>query len=132
MASLASILGGGLLTGLAFPLGNKIMDLIWGSGSAELKRHDLKMEKIQADQAAWVRKVQKKDEWYQKERERKQKAGEDLKEFDKAMIDYYVATMNSFPKDTDYYQPSPQQQHSEILITLGGVALIGFIVYKYV
>ena len=56
---------------------------------------------------------------------------------DQAMKQYYYITgkildpLPQEPKLSDYYAPSPDQQNRELLFIVAGIAVTGFVAYKF-
>ena len=56
---------------------------------------------------------------------------------DQAMKQYYYITgkkldpFSQEPKLSDYYAPSPDQQNRELLFIVAGIAVTGFVAYKF-
>lgn len=131
MATIRVLVAGAAINALAFSGSNFLFSKLRGNGEEERKRHDKAIGQLQAAPAQWVRDRQAKIDWYNGQRELKRQAGEDIKELDEGMREYYIATIEKAPKLSDFYTPSKQQQDGELTFIVGSLALLGVVAYKY-
>ena len=140
MATLLALAGGAIINALAFSGTNYLFHKL--SGDEERRRHDLAVEKTQADHVKWEEGRQERLDFITQRLREQNKAIKDLKNLDKAMFEYYQARktysnlpdlkpLGKEPVLSDYYTPSPQQMNAELLLIIGGLVLVGYVVFKY-
>lgn len=139
MASfIATMVGGALVNAFAFSGSNYLFKQL-DNTEEERKRHDKAMEKYTSDRDKWNKKrleildfenkqrMERMD--YKTEKLEKQKhSSEELEKADKAMQQYFLETE---PKFENYYTPSNEQKDRELTFVVVGMAIIGFISFKY-
>ena len=125
---------GALMNALAFSGTNFIFSQFGGHGE-EIKRHNLEMEKI----------AKERDEYNKQERQRlnfinttlrdQHHAEKTFSDVEEAMEEYHRVTGKQLPplrKPVLSYNPSREYKDGEITFTIGGMTLLGFLVYRYV
>ena len=125
--------GGALMNALAFSGTNFIFSQFGGHGE-EMKRHNLEMEKI----------TKERDEYNKQERQRlnfitttlrdQHHAEKTFSDIEEAMEEYHRVTGKQLPPLREpvlSYNPSRQYKDDQIAFTIGGMALLGFLAYKY-
>lgn len=139
MASfIATMVGGALVNAFAFSGSNYLFKQL-DNTEEERERHDKAMEKYTSDRDKWNKKrleildfenkqrMERMD--YKTEKLEKQKhSSEELEKADKAMQQYFLETE---PKFENYYTPSNEQKDRELTFVVVGMAIIGFISFKY-
>lgn len=143
MASIAMLLGGAVANALAFTGSNFLFSLFKNSGvEEERRRHDVAVEKLQAAQAAWVKKRTQRLDFIQSELRRQGHAVQSFQDVDEAMQEYAAVMpeaskrldpLGPEPQLTDFYQPSGDQQARElgfIVLALGAAGLTGYWIEK--
>ena len=124
---------GAFINALAFSGTNFIFSQFGGHGE-EMKRHNLEMEKI----------TKERDEYNKQERQRlnfinttlrdQHHAEKTFSDVEEAMEEYHRVTGKQLPplrKPVLSYNPSRQYKDEQIAFTIGGMALLGFLAYKY-
>ena len=121
MGGVISIIGGAAASAVAFSGTNYEFSKLSDHGADERKRHNRAIEKLQKDRDSWFK-------------ERQQRS---FKDVEAGMHEYYLATqhklkpLQKYPVLSDHYNPSEKQKNGEIAIILGGLAITGFVAYKY-
>ena len=140
MATLLAIAGGALINALAFSGTNYMFHKL--SGDEERRRHDLAVEKTQADHVKWEEERQDRLDFITQRLREQNKAIKDLKNLDQAMFEYYQARktnsnlpdlkpLRKEPVLSDYYTPSKQQQDAELIFITAALAGLGYVVHRY-
>ena len=136
MGAILSIAAGAGINALAFSGSNYMFNKLSGHGAEERKRHDLAVEELQKAQASWVKQRQERLDFINEALQRETHAEQTFTNVDEAMEQYYLVTKKRLPalppKSVlpDYYNPSEQQKDGEIAFILGGLALVGYLMYK--
>lgn len=142
MASIAMMIGGAVVNALAFTGSNFLFSSInQGHAEQERKRHDLALEELSR---AKIEYEQHRTAFldYLNERIRKEaRAKSTFQDINQALIEYHEVTGNDLelpeelrrePRLSDFYSPSEEQKDAEIIFIIGGSAIIGYLVYKYI
>ena len=90
MASIALMVGGAVVNALAFSGSNFLFSSL--SGSAERKRHDLALEKLQHDQNLWNEERLQRIDYINDQLKKQQHAEKTFSDVDQAMRYYYKIT----------------------------------------
>ena len=137
MGGVISIIGGAAVSAVAFSGTNYEFSKLSDHGADERKRHDRAIEKLQNDRDSWFKKRQQRLDFINERLQKERHAERTFKAVDADMHEYYLATqhklkpLRKYPVLSDYYHPSEKQKNGEIAIILGGLAITGFVVYKY-
>ena len=133
MGSVISIIG----SAIAFSGTNYAFSKLSDHGTGERERHDKAIEKLQKDRDSWFKERQQRLDFINERLQKERHAEKTFKNVDAGMHEYYLATqhklkpLRKYPVSSDYYHPSEKQKNGEIAIILGGLAITGFVVYKY-
>ena len=136
MATLAMMAGGALINALAFSGTNAAFSLLGDHGGAERKRHDLAMEQLSKAREDWNRDRQERLDLINKTLSDERHAKATFSDLGAAMREYHEVTSQSLPslreepKLSDFYNPSRQRKDAEIALVIGGMAVVGLLVYK--
>ena len=136
MASILALAGGAIINALAFSGSNFMFSKLSDHGAEERKRHDLAVEKLQNAQTSWVKQRQQRLDFINEELQRETHAEQTFSKVDEAMEQYYLATKKRLPALppkpvlSNFYHPSEQQKNGELVFILGGLALVGYLVYR--
>ena len=142
MASIAMMIGGAVVNALAFTGSNFLFSSInQGNAERERKRHDLALEELSRAKIDYEKhRTALLD--YLNERIRKEaRAKSTFQDINQALIEYKEVTGNDMelpeelrrePRLSDFYSPSEEQKDAEIIFIIGGTAIIGYLVYKYI
>ena len=142
MASIAMMIGGAVVNALAFTGSNFLFSSInQGNAERERKRHDLALEELSRAKIDYEKhRTALLD--YLNERIRKEaRAKSTFQDINQALIEYKEVTGNDLelpeelrrePRLSDFYSPSEEQKDAEIIFIIGGTAIIGYLVYKYI
>ena len=137
MASIAMMVGGALINAFAFTGTNAAFSLLGDHGKAEMKRHNLAMEQLSKAREDWNRDRQERLDLINKTLSDQRHAKQTFSDLGIAMREYSEITNQSLsplraePKLNDFYNPSRQQKDGEIAFVVGGMAVVGFLVYKF-
>ena len=140
MATIAIMVGGALLNAAAFIGGNYLARALSGdSGQAALdekKRHDLALEKYQADYAQYQKDRTELLDWIAEQDREKDKARYDFQDTDRALALYNQThraevALPKEPKFSDYYKPSPQQKNGELLFIGASTLALGYAAFRF-
>ena len=136
MATLAMMAGGALINALAFSGTNAAFSLLGDHGGIERKRHDLAMERLNKAREDWNRDRQERLDLINKTLSDQRHAKQTFSNLGVAMREYSEVTSPSLPplrdppKLSDFYNPSRQRKDAEIALVIGGMAVVGLLVYK--
>ena len=136
MASIAAIAGGALINALAFSGTNAAFSLLGDHGGAERKRHDLAMEQLSKAREKYSEERQQRLDYLNKTISQQRHAKATFSDLGAAMREYHEVTSQSLPplreepKLSDFYNPSRQRKDAEIALVIGGMAVVGLLVYK--
>ena len=137
MATLAMMAGGALINALAFSGTNAAFSLLGDHGKAEMKRHNLAMEQLSKAREDWNRDRQERLDLINKTLSDQRHAKQTFSDLGIAMREYSEVTSQSLPplrdppKLTDFYNPSRQRKDAEIALVVGGMTVVGLLVYKF-
>ena len=137
MASIAMMAGGALIQALAFSGINAAFSLLGDHGKAEMKRHNLAMEQLSKAREDWNRDRQERLDLINKTLSDQRHAKQTFSDLGIAMREYSEVTSQSLPplrdppKLADFYNPSRQRKDAEIALVFGGMAVVGFLAYKF-
>ena len=138
MASILALAGGAIINAFAFSGSSFLFSKFSDHGAEERERHDRAVEKLQKEQIKYAEDRQKRLDFINEELQRENHASKTFTNVDEAMEMYYLATKKKTlpalpPKHvlSDYYHPSEQQKDGEIAFILGGLAITGFVLNKY-
>ena len=140
MATLAIMIGGAVLNAATFIGGNYLAKALSGdSGQAvldERKRHDLALEKYQADYAQYQKDRTQLLDWIAEQDRKKDKAIHDFQGTDQALALYNQThrakvVLPKEPEFSDYYKPSPQQKNGELLFIGAGTLALGYAAFRF-
>ena len=137
MASILALAGGAIINAFAFSGSSFLFSKFSDHGAEERERHDRAVEKLQKEQIKYAEDRQKRLDFINEELQRENHASKTFTNVDEAMEVYYLATQKKLPALppkhvlSDYYHPSEQQKDGEIAFILGGLAVTGFVLYKY-
>ena len=141
MATLLAIAGGALINALAFSGTNYLFHTL--SGDEERRRHNLAIEKTQADQAKWNKERQERLDFINQRLREQNTAEKYINNLDEAMLEYYQARklhsnslpalqpLRKMPVVSDIYTPSKQQQDAELIFITAALAGLGYVVHRY-
>ena len=137
MASIAIMVGGAVVNAIAFSGSNFLFSTL--SGSAERKRHDLALEKLQRDRDGWNQARLKRIDFINKQLKKQDLAEKNFQNVDEAMQEYYDLTgvlMDSIPPEPnlrDYLDDDQIKniQKGELVLTGVGMFVVGALVYKF-
>ena len=127
----------GLTHAVAFSGSNYIFNKLSDHGAGERVRHDQAIEKLQKDRDSWFKERQQRLDFINERLRKERHAEKTFKDVDEAMQAYYLATqhklkpLRKYPVSSDHYNPSEKQKNGEIIFILGGLGLLGYIMYKY-
>ena len=137
MASIAAIAGGALINALAFSGTNAAFSLLGDHGGTERKRHDLAMERLNKAREDWNRDRQERLDLINKTLSDQRHAKQTFNDLGIAMREYSEVTSQSLPPLRDpptignFYNPSRQRKDAEIALVIGGMSVVGLLVYKF-
>ena len=137
MASLLALAGGAAINALAFSGSNFLFSKLSDHGEEERKRHDKAIEELQKSQAEWVRKRQERLDFINSKLRERDEARKEIVDINEGNRLYYLATKQSLPelppkpKLSDFYVPSEKQKDAEVFFIIGGLWLLGFVLFKY-
>ena len=136
MASIAAIAGGALINALAFSGTNAAFSLLGDHGGTERKRHDIAMERLSKAREDWNRDRQERLDMINKTLSDQRHAKQTFSDLRIAMREYNKVTgqqlspLRDPPKLADFYNLSRRQKDAEIALVVGGMAVVGLLVYK--
>ena len=137
MASIAIMAGTALVNALAFSGTNAAFSMLGDHGGTERKRHDIAMEQLSKAREDWSRDRQERLDLINKTLSDQRHAKQTFSDLGIAMREYSEVTSQSLPplraepKLNDFYNPSRQQKDGEIAFVVGGMAVVGFLAYKF-
>ena len=137
MGPVLSIIAGASINALAFSGSNYVFSKISDHGAGERIRHNKALEKLQKDRDSWLKERQKRLDFINERLQKERHAEKTFKDVDEAMQAYYFATqhkltpMQKYPELSDHDHPSEKQKNGEIIFIIGGLGLLGYIMYKY-
>ncbi len=138
-SAIAMMIGGALTNALAFTGSNFIFSQI--SSSAERKRHDLAIEKLQHERDLWNQERLKRLDYINEKLREQGHAERTFKNVDEALQQYYFLTGENLEIEN---RPEPQLSDflsedqtsairvGELALILSGLGLTGYLVYKFI
>ena len=133
--ALAMMVGGAITNAFAFSGSNYLFSHMGSNAKEEKIRHDKAMEKLEAAQAEWSKERIKRLDFINEQEKKEHHAAQAFDNVDQAMKEYYYATNKKDLKDEpvlgDFYTPSEDQKNREIAFVVVGIALTGFIAWKF-
>jgi hypothetical protein len=138
MASMAMLLGGAMVNALAFSGSNFLFSSL--SSSAERKRHDLALEKLQHDRDTWNQARLQRVDFINEKLKEQGHATRTFQDVNDAMRAYHELIgdqLEDFPPQPHLYQYLDEDQANSIQtgeLTLVGLGMlgVGILVYKFV
>ena len=143
-SAVAMMVGGAITNALAFSGSNYLFSQMGKSDDADKERekHDKTEEQLEAAQDAWNRKRMQRLDFINERTKEEHHALQTFDDADQAMKQYYYVTSKNLPSDlatplppepklSNFYAPSPDQQNREIIFVVLGMAVTGFIAYKF-
>ena len=116
---------------------NLITKAILGNSRGEFKRHNLVMEQLSKARDEYNIARQQRLDYINKTIRDQNHAEQTFSDLDDAMLKYYEVTGNRLPpmrdppKESDFYNPSRQTKDTGIVLTIGSMAVVGVLLYKY-
>ena len=131
------MIGGAVVNALAFSGGNYLFSHMGSNADEERKRHDKAMEQLEAAQAKWSKERTQRLDFINEQLQKEHHAEQEFSDVDTAMKQYYYITGKELPELepeptlSDFYTPSEDQKKREISFIIGGMALTGFVAWKF-
>ena len=134
------LVGGAVLNAASFIGGNYLAQYLSGvdpkATQEEQKRHDLALEKYQADYSQYEKDRTQLLDWIAKQYREKNKAFHDFRDTDAALALYNQThqaklAMPKEPQFADYYKPSPQQKNGELLFIGVSTLALGYAAFRF-
>ena len=136
-SAVAMMVGGALTNALAFSGSNFLFSQL--SGSAERKRHNLAMEKLQHERDSWNEQRLKHIDFINEKLKAQGHAEKTFKNVDEAMQAYYVLTgeqlyMPPEPQLSDFLHEDDKVsiQNTELTIVGVGLLITGYLTYRLI
>ena len=136
MASIAIVAGGALVNALAFSGTNFIFGQLGDHGKTEMKRHNLAVEKLNKAREEYSQERQQRLDYLNKTINQRKHAERTFEDLNAAMREYHEITGQSLsplrnpPKLADFYNPSRERKDAELALVVGGMAVVGILVYE--
>ena len=136
-SAVAMMIGGAVTNALAFTGGNYLFSHLGKDSDEERKRHDKAMEQLEAAQAKWSKERMQRLDFINEQLQKEHHAEQEFSDVDTAMKQYYYITGKELPELepeptlSDFYTPSEDQKKREISFIIGGMALAGFVAWKF-
>ena len=141
-SAIAMMIGGALTNALAFTGSNYLFSHLGKDSDAERERHDKAMEQLEQAQADWNKKRTQRLDYINEEMKKENHAEQTFDDVDTAMKQYYYITGKNLPDNlssplppepvlSDFYTPSEDQKNREIAFVVGGMAVSGFVAWKF-
>ena len=145
MAAVGMMVGGAVVNALAFTGGNYLFSLFGKSGDAEKerKRHDLAVEALQRAESEYQHKRQQRLDYLNQQLRAEQHSQRVFENVDEAAREYWLVTGGDHekfdkapdtglePRFDEYYAPSASQKQYELLFMVGGLAMTGWVAFKF-
>jgi hypothetical protein len=135
--AIAMMVGGALTNALAFSGSNFLFSQL--SGSAERKRHNLAMEKLQHERDTWNEQRLERIDFINQKLKKEGHAEKTFKSVDEAMQAYYALTgeqlyMSPEPQLSDFLDEDDNTtiEKTEIAIVGAGLLITGYLTYKFI
>ena len=135
MASLITIGGTALVNALAFSGTNAAFSMLGDHGRAEAKRHNLAMEKVARAREKWFKEIQQRLDYLSKRIAEQKHGARTFANLKADEEEYYKVTgrrlspLGDEPNLSDFYNPSRQRKDAEIVLAVGGMGIVGLLVY---
>ena len=137
MAGIGMMIGGALVNALSFSGSSFLFSKLDKNGSAaEMKRHDLAQEKLNAASTEWSEHRKQTIDYANLQLQKEHDAEIDFRNADNALLLYnelhptHKLQLRKKPQLSDYYTPSGEMKNYEYLWIIGGLITTGFVV-KY-
>ena len=136
MASIAIMAGGALVNALAFSGTNFIFGQLGDHGGTEMKRHNLAVERLSKAREEYSKERQQRLDYLNKTISQQKHAERTFGDLNAAMREYNKVTgqqlppLRDEPKLSDFYNPSRQRKDAELALVVGGMAVVGILVYS--
>jgi hypothetical protein len=139
MASIAMMVGGAIVNALAFTGSNFLFSQV--SSSAERKRHDIAMEKLQKDRDSWSAARLQRLDYINEKLKKEGHAEKTFRDVDAAMRAYHDLIigdrLEDFPPEPELEDYLDEDQADviktgELAIVGAGMLLTGYLVYEYI
>ena len=140
MAAIAMMVGGALVNALAFSGSNFLFSQI--SGSAERKRHNLAMEKLQNERDSWNEQRLGRIDFVNQKLKEQGHAEKTFRDVDEAMQEYYYLTgeqlsfeaLGPEPQLSDFLHEDDKSmiQNTELGIVGVGLLITGYLTYRFI
>ena len=133
--AVAMMVGGALTNALAFSGSNFLFSQL--SGSAERKRHNLAMEKLQRERDVWNEQRLERIDFINQKLKKEGHAEKTFKSVDEAMQAYYALTGEYMPPEpqlSDFLHEDDNTtiKKTEIAIVGAGLLITGYLTYKFI
>ena len=134
-SSLLAIGGTALVKALAFSGTNATFSMLGDHGRAEAKRHNMAMEKVVRAREKWSEERQQILDYLSKKIAEQKHAARTFANLEAAEEEYYKVTgrrlspLGDEPKLSDFYNPSRQRKDAEVVLAVGGMGIVGLLVY---
>ena len=138
MATIALMVGGAITNALAFSGSNFLFSQL--SGSAERKRHNLAMEKLQDERDSWNEQRLGRIDFVNQKLKEQGHAERTFRDVDEAMQEYYLLTgeelseMPPEPQLSDFLHEDDKVliQNGELAIVSVGLLITGYLTYRFI
>jgi len=138
MASLAMMIGGAVVNGVAFTGSGYLFKMLDNNGyQSEMARHNLAQEKLQKASTEWEEHRKQTIDFANLQLKKEHDAAIDFTNADNALLLYnelYPSKqleVRKKPQLSDFYTPSDEMKNYEYLWIMLGLTGVGVIVYKY-
>ena len=128
--------GGALVNALAFSGTNFLFGQL-GDHGEEMKRHNLAIERLTKARDEYSRQRQQRLDYLNKTLREQHHTEQTFSDLELAMEEYHKVTgrelppLRDPPKLSDFYNPSRQHKDTELLLVVGGMAVVGVLAYKF-
>ena len=137
-SAVVMMLGGALTNALAFSGSNFLFSQI--SGSAERKRHNLAMEKLQQERDVWNEQRLERIDYVNQKLKEQGHAQKTFKDVDEAMQAYYILTgerlgdMPPEPQLSEFLNENDKTaiQRGELAVVAIGLLITGYLTYRFI
>ena len=135
MASIAIMIGGAVLSAMAFTGNNYLVKYNAGDNAqaalAEKTRHDKALEAYQAAMEKYTRQRKQLLDWIETNREIKDQAKQNFTNTDYQAHPDYKLTQPKEPKFSDMYWPIELQKQGKLLFVGGGALMLGYAAFRF-
>ena len=134
-SALVMMVGGALTNALAFSGSNFLFSQL--SGSAERKRHDLAIERLQHERDLWNEQRLERIDFINQKLKQQGHAEKTFKNVDEAMQEYYLLTGEDIPPEpqlSDFLDDNDRAsiQRGELAIVSVGLLITGYLTYRFI